>query len=145
MTARAFLARLATDRDGSMAVEFALLGPVVFGLFLGVFQIGVGMHGYNALRGISSDVARNAVINYQSDNDLTNSQLADYATNVAVSAPYMLTADDVEISIGNAATQRVTGAKELTFTIEYQVPSFLTVIGIDSFPISYSRPIFVIA
>ena len=116
----------------------------MFGLLLGVLQIGIGMHGYNALRGISSDVARNAVVNYQTDNELSNSQLTDYARLVATSPPYGLTSEDIDVTIVNAGTQRVAGAKELTFTITYTVPSLLQVIDIEGFDISFSRPIFVL-
>jgi Flp pilus assembly protein TadG len=144
MTASDLLTRLRRAESGSVAVEFALLGPLMFGLLLGVLQIGVGMHGYNALRGISSDVARYVVVNYQTDNKLSNSQLTDYARSVATTTPYSLTNNDVQVSIVDASTQRVAGAKELTFSITYTVPSFLQVIDIPGFDISYSRPIFVL-
>ena len=54
--------RLAHDLQGSVAIEFALIGPVFLTMFLGVLQIGIGMQNYNALRGISADVARYAVV-----------------------------------------------------------------------------------
>ena len=48
-------------------------------MMLGVFQIGIGMQNYNAMRSVASDVMRYAVVNYQTNNDLTDQQLRDYA------------------------------------------------------------------
>ena len=76
------LSRLRRNRDGSVAVEFALVGPILLGMLMGVLQIGIGMQNYNALRGISADTARYAVVNYQTANRLTTSQRADHARPV---------------------------------------------------------------
>lgn len=133
------------DRSGSVAVEFALVGPVLIGLLLGVLQIGVGMQNYNALRGISGDVARYAVINYQTANRLTETQLQDYAYGLATSPPYGLQRSRVVASVSLATNQRVSGATEFTIRLRYQVPSVLGVIGIPEVPLSYTRPIFVVS
>jgi Flp pilus assembly protein TadG len=138
------LRRLLAARDGSTIVELGLLAPLMCALLLGVLQVGIGMHSYNALRGISSDVARYAIVQYQTDNELGNSQLTDYARSVAISPPYGLQDSDVQVSVLNATTQRVAGAKELTFTITYTIDSFLGVIGLQDFSISFTRPIFVL-
>jgi Flp pilus assembly protein TadG len=138
------LRRLLAARDGSTIVELGLLAPLMCALLLGVLQVGIGMHSYNALRGISSDVARYAIVQYQTDNELGNSQLTDYARSVAISPPYGLQDSDVQVSVANATTQRVAGAKELTFTITYTIDSFLGVIGLQDFSISFTRPIFVL-
>ena len=138
------LRRLLAARDGSTIVELGLLAPLMCALLLGVLKVGIGMHSYNALRGISSDVARYAIVQYQTDNELGNSQLTDYARSVAISPPYGLQDSDVQVSVANATTQRVAGAKELTFTITYTIDSFLGVIGLQDFSISFTRPIFVL-
>ena len=141
---RRMISFLRKDQRGSVAVEFALVGPLLIGMLMGVLQIGVGMQNYNALRGISADVARYSVINYQTDNRLTVGQLQDYANGVAATAPYGLTRDRFTATISAAATQRVSGATEYTITLDYDVPTMLSIIGIDEIPLSYSRPIFVI-
>ncbi|HQV02683.1 MULTISPECIES: TadE/TadG family type IV pilus assembly protein [unclassified Novosphingobium] len=131
--------------DGSVIVEVALLAPLLIGMFMGVLQIGIGMQNYNALRGASADVARYAVINYQTSNRLTTSQLQDYANGVATQAPYGLTRSRLTVTIATASTQRVTGAVEYTMTMRYNVPTMLSLLGVSEIPITYSRPIFVIA
>lgn len=142
---RLHLRRLRRNADGSVIVEFALLAPLFIGLFMGVLQIGVGMQNYNALRGVAGDVARYAVVNYQTDTRLTTSQLEDYANGRATTAPYGLVRGRFTATIALAATQRVTGATEYTMSLRYTVPTMLNVIGIDEIPIRYSRPIFVVA
>ena len=138
------LSRLRRNRDGSVAVEFALVGPILLGMLMGVLQIGIGMQNYNALRGISADTARYAVVNYQTANRLTTSQLENYANGLAAGPPYGLVRSRFAVSISPAATQRVTGATEYSMTVTYNVPTMLGLFGISEIPLSYSRPIFVV-
>ncbi len=142
---RALLKRLRRDRNGSVAVEFALVGPMLIGMLMGVLQIGIGMQNYNALRGVSADVARYAVINYQTGNRLSTSQLEDYADGVASGAPYGLDPTRFLATINTANVQRVSGATEYSVTMTYTIPTFLGVFGIDEFPVTYTRPVFVIS
>jgi Flp pilus assembly protein TadG len=135
---------LVSDTRGSVAVEFGLLGPLMIGMLLAVLQIGIGMHSYNALRAISGDVARYAVVQYQTNNNLSNTQLRDYARSVATRTPYGLDETAITINVSDAGTQRVADAKELELEIVYQVPSLLTIMGIDSPSINFTRPIFLI-
>ncbi len=144
MTLRHFLQRLARDASGSTIIEFALLGPLMMAMMLGVLQLGVGMHGYNAMRSASADVARYAAVQYQTENDLSNSQIEAYAQLTLTRAPYGLSTSDVGVTVANAATQRVTGAKELTLTYTYRVPNLLTMITQRDIDLTYARPIFVI-
>lgn len=141
----ALLRRLRMDRDGSVAIEFALIGPALFGMLLGVLHIGIGMQSYNALRSVSGDVARFAVVNYQTRNRLSASQLENYADGRASQAPYGLQRSRFEAHMVQATTQRVGGAVEYTLQLTYMVPTLLGVLGIDEFPITYTRPVFVIA
>ena len=139
------LSRLRRNRDGSVAVEFALVGPILLGMLMGVLQIGIGMQNYNALRGISTDTARYAVVNYQTANRLTTSQLENYANGLAGGPPYGLVRSRFAVSVSPAATQRVTGATEYSMTVTYNVPTMLGLFGISEIPLSYSRPIFVVS
>lgn len=139
-----WLARLGNDRDGSVAVEFAIIGPTMLAMMLGVFQVGIGMQNYNAMRSIAAETARHAIVNYQTGNKLSNSQLADHAKTVGISPPYGLKYDRLAAAVTDATVQRVPGAKELTVTLTYRVPTILGIIGIGEIPMSFSRPIFVI-
>jgi len=142
---RRFLPRLRGDASGSTAVEFALIGPAFIAMFMGVLQIGIGMQNYNALRGVSGDVARYAVVNYQSHNRLATTQLQSYAASVASKPPYGLTTSRLTATVTTAAVQRVVGATEYTITLKYDIPTFLGVIGIGEIPLTYERPVFVLS
>ena len=132
------------DRTAAAAVEFALIGPMFLGMFFGVMQIGIGMQNYNALRSISADTARYAVVNYQTSNQVTAIQMQDYATTVAAAPPYGLRSANFVAFVSTPATQRVAGATEFQIKLTYTIPTFLQVIGIGAIPVTYTRPIFVL-
>ena len=135
--------RTVADKRGSVAIEFALLGPLAIGMMLGVLQIGIALQSYNAIRNVSADVSRHTAVQYQVNNKLTDTQIQQYTLATAVRAPYLLENNGLTISVANAATQRVTGATEKTLSISYQVPSILTLLGFKSPSITFTRPIFV--
>lgn len=139
----AHLSRLITDRRGAAAVEFGLLAPAFLLMFIGVLQVGVGMQAYNSLRQVSSQTAREVSVQYQTDNRLSNSQIAQVATANATSAPYILSSDRLTVTVELAGTQRVPAARELTLEFRYQVPTFLDFAGIEGPELTYTRPIFV--
>lgn len=141
---RACWHKLRLDNRGSVAVEFAIIGPAMLAMMLGVFQVGIGMQNYNAMRSVAAETARIAIVNYQTGNKLSNSQLADHAKTVGISPPYSLQSDRLTTNVDDAAVQRVAGARELTVTLTYHVPTFLSIIGIADIPLSFSRPIFVV-
>lgn len=143
------LAQLHQDRSGSVIVEFAILGPALLTMLFGVLQFGIGMQNYNALRSVSADVARYAVIDAQdaaaqSDMTLrdTNTELEAYAEEIAGAAPYGLQTDRLTVTVTSVVT-RIDEASERTITLQYNVPSMLGMIGIDSIPITYTRPVFI--
>lgn len=142
---RAMFSRLRRDISGSTAIEFALIGPAFIGMFMGVLQIGVGMQNFNALRSVSADVARYAVVNYQTNNHLNTEQLQTYANGIASAAPYGLVRERYSVTITVAATQRVVGATEYDMQMTYDVPTFLSVLGMDDIPLTYDRPVFVLS
>ena len=143
MSAPGHFASLRRSTDGSVMVEFALLGPMMIAMLLAVFQFGLGMQNYNALRGAAADVGREVAVEYQKANLLTNGQIQSLSRATAIQAPYLLDSDSLVITVQNAATQRVSGARELTLTFTYTVPSVLAIIDLPSFNINDSRPIFV--
>ncbi len=142
---RGFMSRLGRNASGSAAIEFALIGPAFIGMFMGVLQLGMGMQNYNALRSISADVSRYAVVNYQTRNRLNTAQLQDYAHGIASAPPYGLIRARFAVEITVAANQRVTGANEYNVHLTYRIPTFLAIFNISDIPLTYDRPIFVIS
>jgi Flp pilus assembly protein TadG len=134
--------KLTSDQGGSVVTEFALLGPTVMALMMGVFQIGIGMQNYNALRSVASDIMRYAVVNYQTGNELTNDQIRYSLRSVAVKDPYGLDSSRLAISVTSVTTSRVPGAIEKKITMTYSVPTVLSFVGVDEFPITYTQPLF---
>lgn len=145
MTRDTLLSRLLRDRHGGAMVEFALLGPLMITMLLGVLQIGMAMQAYNALRGASSDVARFAVIERQKGTALNTTSLTTKARTVATASPYKLITGNLTTATVTQATSRVTGATEYTIQYNYNVPNILQVAGLGTIPLSYSRPIFVLS
>ena len=135
---------LVADQTASAAVEFALIGPLFLTMFMGVMQIGIGMQNYNALRSISADTARYAVVNYQHGNKLTAIQLQTYADNAAKTAPYGLERTRFVSFVSTPVTQRVSGATEFQIRLTYRVRTLLSIIGIGEIPLTFTRPIFVL-
>ena len=139
-----FLNRVRRDSGGSMVIEFALIAPVLIMMLLGVVQVGVAMQGYNSLRGVASDVARYAVVNYQANNKVSTATLQNYGTSVARSSPYNLPATGLQVTVTQPETQRVTGAREYTITVRAQVNNIIKLVDFNGYYISYTRPIFVL-
>lgn len=139
-----FLRQIAQDTRGATMVEFAILVPVIFGTFLGVLQVGLGMQAYNALRNVSADTSRYAAVEYQKENKITNATIETQAAAIATSLPYVLEASRFTATVTKPATQRVDGAIELQIVTTYTTRSVLGFMGINGVPISFTRPIFLI-
>jgi Flp pilus assembly protein TadG len=138
-----------SDSTGSVAVEFALIGPAMLAMLLGVLQFGIGMQNYNALRSVAGEVARYAVTDAQdaaarSNMTLrdTNTQLEQYAREVATDMPYGLQSSRLTATVTSVPT-RVDGASERTIQLQYSIPSMLGIIGIDAIPITYTQTVFI--
>ncbi len=136
--------RIRRDENGAAAIEFALLGPAFLLMLMGVLQVGMAMQNYNALRSLSADVARYAMVQYQTGNELSNSQIETFAENHALGAPYLLDQNRVNVTVTNADTQRVAGATELQVVVSYQIDSLLGFAGIEFPFVTYTRPIFLL-
>lgn len=137
-------ARLARDCRGATIVEFALLIPVIFGTFLGVLQVGLGMQAYNSLRNVSADASRYAVVEYQKENEIATTAIETQAKTIAKSAPYFLETARFDAKVKMADTQRVSGAIEYELKTTYTTRSVLGFMGLNDVPISFTRPIFVL-
>ena len=145
MTLHNQFTRLAKDNGGSTIIEFGLLAPVLITMVLAIVQFGFAMQQYNALRGIAADVERYAVVNYQTSNKISTTQLVTYTQSVATNAPYNIQANGLLVTIAQPSTQRVSGATEYTLSIRAQVTSLLGVIGMNDYYIYYTRPIFLLS
>ena len=124
-------------------VEFALLAPVLLVMVFGVLQAAFAVHKYNALRNVSADTARFAVIAHQSGNSLSTSQIRTFAVNHAQGVPYLLSGERVNALVSTPEVQRVPGAIEMEITVTYQIDSLLDFAGIEAPFITFTRPIFV--
>ena len=138
-----FSKTLAKDTHGSTIVEFALLAPVVFGMFFGLIQIGISMQSYSSLRSVASDTARWAVVEYMKQNEVTDAQIQTKAVAIAQAAPYMLN-DTITATITPVATPRVHGTHEKTLVMTYTPPNVLPFFDFTSQQQTFTRPIFVI-
>lgn len=132
------------DESGATIIEFAILGPVVLGLMIGVIQIGLAMQSYNAIRSVTAETARFALVQYQQGNAPTNAQIRAQALGIADGPPYLLDPNDLTVTVNNAAVQRVNGAKELTVSVAYQTPTVLPFFNWVSPTVSHERPIFLL-
>ncbi|MBX7526844.1 TadE/TadG family type IV pilus assembly protein [Qipengyuania vesicularis] len=140
---RNLLTRLAEDKRGSALVEFALLAPIVFGLFFGIIQLGLSMQSQNSLRGIASDTARWAVVEYMKQNEVDDDAIRTKALSIATSAPYSLN-NTVAVTITPVATPRVHGTFEKNIRIDYTPPNVLPFFNFTSQQQSFERPIFLL-
>lgn len=144
MTNRKIFRHLMGDRSGAIAIEFALLGPLLITMMFGVFQSGIYLQNYNAVRSLGSDAGRIVMIEFQKGNDMANQDIQSVVRGVAVNAPYLLNADRLEVTTTTVPTSRVTGAKEISVQIDYTPSDILPFVDLPQTVISYSRPIFVV-
>ena len=136
------VSHLAKDQRGASAIEFALLAPLFIVMLLGVLQLGIGFQNYNALRGLTADVSRQAMVLHAQGDPMTNDELEELATESGSAAPYLLWADRLEASVEPVADQRVAGATEITLSVTYQIPSVLSTFGLNGPEIEFTKPIF---
>lgn len=135
---------LRQDTRGAIAVEFALLAPILITLMIGVFHMGVYMQNYNAIRSLASDGARYTMVEYQKGNEVDNATIRSVVLAGAVNAPYLLDSDRLEITVSTASTSRVTDAKEINLAISYRLEDWLPFADLPATTLTYDRPIFVV-
>ncbi len=137
--------RIARDASGSVAIEFALLIPVLITMMLGVFQIGITMNSYNAMRSAAADISRYTVVQYQNGSYRDTNDLTTTARAMAIAAPYMLDTSRLEkAEVIRATTQRVAGTTEMTVSLVYNAPSVMNLIGVSDIKLRYSQPVFLV-
>lgn len=144
MTLRKVLNRLWRNSQAASAVEFALLAPVFFGLLFAVFQVGIYMQNYNAVRSLASDAARFAMVEYQKNNTMSATTMQDNIESMAVSAPYSLHSSQLTVAVTEITPSSVNGSREFDLDITYVLPTLLGGIKIDALTLTHSRPMFVL-
>ena len=137
-----FIHRFARDERGSIAVEFAMLSPLLFTMIFGVIQIGVSMQSYNAMRSICSETARYAIVEYMKKNEVSNDDIAAFAENVGESDKYLFM-ENLQASVTDA-TSRVSTASEKTLTVRYTPPALVAFLDWAQPELTFTRPIFLI-
>ena len=138
-----FIKTLRNDHNGTSAIEFALITPMLFVMMLGTLQMGLWMHGYNGLRTVAAEASRHATVQYQRGNRMTNFQVADWARTHARRSASILNGGTVSTSVIDDANQNIPGVTRKTLTVNYRLASFMGMIGIEALNLSFSRPIFV--
>jgi Flp pilus assembly protein TadG len=144
MKNRTSFQHLLGDRSGAIAIEFALLGPLLLTMMFGVFQTGIYLQNYNAVRSLGSDAGRLVMIEFQKGNDIANQDIQSVVRGIAVNAPYLLNPDRLWVTTTTEPTSRVTGAKEISVQIDYTPSDILPFVELPDTTISYTRPIFVV-
>lgn len=129
------------DKRGSALIEFALIGPALIAMLMGVLWVGLQMQKYNALRSIAADVSRYTVVEYQKDDKLTADQIQSVAVAIAVKSPYDMTSDQLDASV-TEETSPVAGAKDFYLELTY-TPDFLSYYGISPVTMTYTQNIYV--
>ena len=138
-----FLKSLRQDCAGSTIVEFALLAPVTVVLTLGSLQIGMWMHGYNALRSLASETARHTTVQYQKGVRIDYIAMANWARSRAASSAYGFPIANVSTAVVDDASQTITGVTRKNLTVNYRMPSIMRMAGVGNIELTFSRPIFV--
>lgn len=139
------LRRLRGDCTGSAVMEFALIAPMVIVLMLGVMQVGLWMHGYNGMRAVAAETSRHVTVEYQKGSAMSNSAMEDWAEDEARASASILAGGTVAAAVTDDAVQDITGVTKKTLTVNYQLSSFLGMVGIDALNLTFTRPIFVAA
>jgi len=134
--------RLAAAREGSSAVEFAILGPIFLLMILFVFQFATALQAYNGLVGATADLQRQVTTQDQSGNPPTASQIQSFAIAKATSKPYHLSASRLSATAKLADVQRISGATEYTVSLTYAVP-VMVMPSVKTFQFTFKRSVFV--
>jgi Flp pilus assembly protein TadG len=134
---------LKREEQGAVIVEFALLAPVLIAMMLGILQIGLTVQNYSAVRNVSADVARYAMIQYINGHPMTEDSIETQAQTMATGAPYLLSPNRLTVDAQPVTTPQVTGTTEKTLTITYRIPTIVDSFGLHGPQISYSRSLIV--
>lgn len=134
------LERLRRNQDGAAVVEFAMLAPILLAMCIGILVIGVQMQNYSAMRSLASDMNRYTVVEYQKSNEMTEQQITDVTSALAVNPLYGLQGDRLEVAVVESSSA-ISGAKKFTMTLTYS--PFISFYGMDALKLSHRQNIYV--
>lgn len=119
-----------SDNRGSALIEFAILAPALIGMMMGILYVGLQMMNYNAMRSVSSDIARYTLVEYQKVNKISRTDIKNKAVAIAVNPPYNFDANDLNIVVTTPGTD-IPGTSKFTATITYTPYNPVAFLGID--------------
>lgn len=133
---------LRRDAGGNAAVEFALIGPAMILLLLGVAQIGLQIQNYNAIRNLAADGSRFATVEYQKGTRSTTTAIETWMNTKAIGGVYNLDIDRLDIDVTQDASPRLTGLVEMDIAITYTAPEYLWSVAGKVLTLRYNRSVF---
>jgi Flp pilus assembly protein TadG len=142
ITVARLVRKLTRDCRGSVIVEFAIIAPVLLTLLMGVMTMGLHMFSANALQSAGSDTARWAVVEYQKGNRVSAEQISDKLTAVAITPPYSLDINRLDVT-AQPVTTDITGTIKFEVTLAYTPYNPLEFAGIGSPRIGSTRVFYV--
>ena len=132
-----------TDKRGSALIEFAILAPALIGMMLGIMYVGLQMMSYNALRSISSDVARYTLVEYQKETFKPGvTDIEEKALAIAINAPYSLDDDNLSVAVTKPNSD-ISGTDKFTATITYTPYNPVKFLGVNGPTMVETRSIYV--
>lgn len=139
--------RIVRDKGGASIIEFALLAPVFIGLLMGVVTVGLYMQNYNAVQSLATDAARFAAVEYQKNNDISETALEDNIRLMGTASPYHLISSRLTVDVveDTSPSTAIPGARQFDLSVSYALPDIIGGISIDNVTLNYSRKIFVLA
>ncbi len=136
--------RLAADRRGASAVEFAIAAPIMLGLFFAILQFGLVLQSRGALRSAVADVARNASVEFlnASAAPLSGDQIAGLVRSRVTASPYLLKGDNLDVTVTPEAVAAIPGTVEFNVVARYNVPISLPFLNVGAMAVSVDQHIF---
>ena len=123
-------ARILSDNRGSALIEFAILAPALIGMMMGILYVGLQMMNYNAMRSVSSDIARYTLVEYQKPRPVQASEIKEKAEAIARNPPYGLNIDNLSVVVTTPVTD-ISGTKKFTAKITYTPYNPVEFLGVD--------------
>jgi len=122
---RNFLSAFQREDRAAAVIEVAILLPMLIGMMIAVLQVGLYLQAQNAVRGVGGEISRLMAVESQKNNQLSNRQIEDMALGIAVSQPYGLKSDLLDIDVSNDTTQDIDRVRKIDLAMSYEVPNIL--------------------
>ena len=140
---RNFIQHFRRDDNGATVIEVAVLLPTLITMLIGVMQAGLYLQAQNAVRGLAGEMSRYMAVESQKSNYLNDDQIRTKALALAVSPPYMLQSDDLNVTVSNETTQSMDRVRKIDLRMQYDVPNILGFAHLDVLKLDYTRSVFV--